>query len=670
MAALLSQPVLTWALEPEQIDEHLSQEIIGPQLSMSEVQTYTEDRVVRIPEIKTKEEWETFQQSTREAVFEKVIFRGAAVDWRNAETKVEWLDTLEGGPGYSIKKLRYEAIPGLWIPALLYEPVKLQGKAPVMLNVNGHDGKNGKAAPYKQMRCINQAKRGIVALNVEWVGMGQLRSTGSHYAMNQIDLCGTGGVAVHYLAMKRALDILLSHENADQTRVGVAGLSGGGWQTIFFSSLETRVTLANPVAGYSSFLTRARHLKDLGDSEQTPSDLAGVADYKHLTAMLAPRAALLTFNQEDQCCFAAPYALPPLMEAAKPIYDLYDKSERLRSHVNTDPGTHNFERDNREALYRMFRDFFLPDGDPTDGKEIASQGELKTYDELSIPLPEDNQTFNGIALALAKELPHDADLPDEKGAILKWQQSQRKRLADLVRYHAWESSAKTASQVTQNGVTVKQLRIKIGDSWTVPAVEFSPAKAPKHTVILVHDSGRSAAQEQVAALLKQGKRVVAIDPFYLGESKIADKDFLFALLVASVGERPLGIQASQLASVARLVKQQNPQTSVTLSAVGPRSSTFALIAAGIETDAIAGVEVSGAYGSLREVVEQNKVVTEMPEMFCFGLLQSFDIAQISALSAPRPVTFAQPSGRVKKELTPLANIYQQLGVKHDPLGSN
>ena len=87
--------------------------------------------------------------------------------------------------------------------------------------------------------------------------------------------------------MKRGLDVLLALEHADPSRVAVSGLSGGGWQTIFISSLDTRVTLSNPVAGYSSFRTRARHGMDLGDSEQTPVDLAGVADYDVLTMLRA-----------------------------------------------------------------------------------------------------------------------------------------------------------------------------------------------------------------------------------------------------------------------------------------------------------------------------------------------------------------------------------------------
>ena len=80
----------------------------------------------------------------------------------------------------------------------------LKGRVPVVLNVNGHDSK-GKAAPYKQIRCINLAKRGMLALNLEWLGMGQLQGDGfSHNRMNQLDLCGTSGLAVFYLAMQRA----------------------------------------------------------------------------------------------------------------------------------------------------------------------------------------------------------------------------------------------------------------------------------------------------------------------------------------------------------------------------------------------------------------------------------------------------------------------------------
>src|SRR5262249_20151928 len=312
---------------------------------------YTDARILPMPVVQTAAEWEAYANRIRADVLDKVVFRGQAAAWRDAQTKVEWLDTIAGGPGYQIKKLRYEALPGLWIPALLYEPAKLAGKVPAILNVNGHDPK-GKAAPYKQIRCINLAKRGILALNVEWLGMGQLRAEGyQHGRMNQLDLCGTSGLAPFYLCLRGGLDVLLGLPNADPDRVAVTGLSGGGWQTITISSLDTRVKLAVPVAGYSSFANKMKELKDLGDSEQTPTDLATIADYTHLTAMMAPRPTLLTYNAKDQCCFEAGYALPPLLEAAKPVFRLFGEETALRWHVNDNPGTYNYVKDKRQVIY-------------------------------------------------------------------------------------------------------------------------------------------------------------------------------------------------------------------------------------------------------------------------------------------------------------------------------
>ena len=240
--------------------------------------------------MKTVAEWERIAGRMRANALQYVIYQGAAASWHDAPMKIDWLETIEGGPGYRIKKLRFEALPGFWIPALLYEPEKLEGKVPVILNVNGHDA-NGKAADYKQIRCINLAKRGMLALNPEWIGMGQFATPDyRHDLINHIDLCGTSGVATHYLLLKRGLDVLLDLEHADPERVAVTGLSGGGWQTIFISAFDTRVKLCNPVAGYSSFLTRLHNVPDLGDSEQTPNDLATVTDYGPMTAMLAPRA--------------------------------------------------------------------------------------------------------------------------------------------------------------------------------------------------------------------------------------------------------------------------------------------------------------------------------------------------------------------------------------------
>ena len=601
-------------LTAEQVTAALAEEIIGVDLALEEVQVFNETRVPDMPRVSTAKEWQTQATAIRNQVLDHVVFRGGAADWRDTQLQVQWGETIEGLPGYRIKKLKFEALPGWWIPALLYEPLEMQGKVPVVLNVNGH-ARTGKATDYKQLRCINQAKRGMIALNVEWIGMGQFANRMGHYQMAQLDLCGVAGIAPFYLNMSKGLDVLLAHPNADQDRVAVAGLSGGGWQTIFISSLDERVKLANPVAGYSSFKTRARHGKDLGDSEQTPNDLAVYADYTHLTAMLADRAALLTNNAYDRCCFTAGHALPPLIDAAAPIFSLLDRRDHLRTHINHKPGSHNFGVDNRQQLYRFMGDVFYPGDTSFDAKEIPSEAEVKSYDDLLVPLPEDNHSFNSIALGLMKGLPKP-----QSGS----EAEQRKRLLKIV--HAKENTA-TAKKVGGEG-GVAHFQFALGRDWTVPATVFTPPEV-KGTTLLIADEGRAKQTTAVTQLMEDGYRVVALDPFFFGESKIKSRDFLHVILMHAVGERALGVQSGQLAAIADWAAEAYGGP-VGLQSIGPRLSVSARLAA-VQTEAIQSVTLHDPMTSLKEVITENRGANHLPEMMCFGLLEAFDLKQIEAL---------------------------------------
>jgi hypothetical protein len=645
----------------------LAREIIGPRQTLLDLQTYFDGRIPRLGAFKTAAEWETYANGLRADILNKVVFRGKAAEWRTAKTQVELLENIEGGEGYRIRKLRYEALPGMWIPALLYEPTRPGDKMAVMLAVNGHDDK-GKAAVYKQTRCINLAKRGMLVLNVEWFAMGQLKGAGyGHYSTNQLDLCGTSGIAPFYLAMTRGVDVLLSRPGADPARVAVSGLSGGGWQTIFVSSLDTRVTLANPVAGYSSFLVKYRdHFKDLGDSEQTPSDLARFADYTHLTALRAPRPTLLTFNSKDDCCFESGYALPPLLKAAEPIFQLYGKETALRSHVNDVPGTHNFEKDNRQALYRMVGDFFFPGDKSFSADEIPCDKEIKKYEDLVVDLPKGNADFNTLARGLARELPKDGALPTAKAGALPWQAGKRGLVRERVQPFDLKVTAADSTVLEKDGTKATFYKLELGGAWKVPVVELVRGK-PKGTTILLDEAGRQALSDRAEELLKSGQRVLAVDPFYFGESKLPSHPFLFAILLASLGDRPLGLQAGELTAVAQWAAEKFETGPVTVEARGPRAGLIAVVSAVFAEKAIGRLDLYNSLGSLKEVIEQNHGVDKMPEMFCFGLLEAVDVPQLVALVAPRPVTLHEPSARAKKELAGLAAWYALLGSEHNPV---
>src|SRR5205807_6559478 len=199
-------------------------------------------------------------------------------EWVNAPPKFEEAGVIEGN-GYRIRKFRYEIVPGFQSAALLYEPDHLAGKIPAILNVNGHVGPLGKSIKYKQKRCINYAKHGMLALNLEWLAFGELTAPENDHAFAaHLDLVGMNGVGLFYLAMRRGLDYLYEHPNTDRSRLGVTGLSGGGWQTIILSSLDERVRVSVPVAGFSSIVPRveANDHGDIGDVEQSATDLFDV----------------------------------------------------------------------------------------------------------------------------------------------------------------------------------------------------------------------------------------------------------------------------------------------------------------------------------------------------------------------------------------------------------
>lgn len=615
----LSLPLLAQTPPATDLEALLAHPILEKGQPERESRAFCDPKVPRMPKLTTLDEWKGFADKARRDALENIVFRGAlAKQWRDAKTEVEWLDSIEGGAGYSIKKLRYEALPGLWIPALLYQPDKPGAKMPVHLAVNGHDPV-GKAAPYKQIRCINLAKRGIASLNVEWLGMGQLRTDGFvHARMNQLDLCGVSGLAPFYLSMSRGLDILLALPNADPARVAVSGLSGGGWQTITISSLDTRVTLANPVAGYSSFVTRAEHASDLGDSEQTPNDLATVADYSHLTAMLAGRAALLTYNAKDNCCFAADHALPPLLDAAEPVFKLYGQAERLRFHINNDPGTHNFEIDNRQALYGMIGDIFFPGDTSFSSKEVTCDSEVKTKEQLDVPLPADNLDFHQLALAAAKSLPRDPA------------HASREKLRELVKSPKYDAVAEKVGEDTRGSTKATFWRLRMNNDWNVPLTELTRGEV-NGTAIVIADAGRTSAVKEIDELLATGQRVLALDPTFIGEASMGGRTYLHALLVATVGQRALGIEAAEVNAVAHWAAQTF-KSAPAIHSIGARTSLVALVAKALKPKATGERKPSQHIEDLHGILLNNWTVGDKPEMFCFGLLEHLNVAQLKMLS--------------------------------------
>ncbi|HZQ93443.1 MAG TPA: acetylxylan esterase [Candidatus Sulfotelmatobacter sp.] len=596
----------------------------------------------------------TAETERRRAHELEIVYHGWPQDWIDAPPKFEEVGTLEGR-GYRIRKLRYEVVPGMYSAALLYEPEHFTGKLPAVLNLHGH-GSGGKAVEHKQKRCINQARRGMLALSLEWFGFGELDSPeNDHSFVGHLDMVGANGLGLFYLQMRRGLDYLYNDPRVDRSRIAVTGLSGGGWQTIVLSSLDPRVSAAIPVAGFCSLTTAIEHPEYAGDdAEQNATDFRQATDYAQLVAMRAPRPTLLIYNAEDDCCFRAGVVKQGVYFDILPFFKLFGQEQNFRWHENYLPGTHNYQRDNREALYGFLNSAFGLNASPAE--EADTDGEVRSYDDLVVGLPKDNLTILGLARRLGKSNHKAADAASP--AIKK-----RELLRNVTRYQPVKvEHAAVIDSLAAKGVESYAYRFEFNNGLSATGVLFRSSSTADDAAaaILISDEGMKATKDEIANLASSGKRVLALEPLFFGQNIPGTGDLgvaSYSQMLNGIGERALGLEAAQVAAVAEWLNSGLQHGSATPGAApaarsarrpvavltsGPRSQAVALTSAALEPQLFASVDARHSIPSLEYVLEHPLKYGEVPELMCLDLFRDFDFDVLAALAAPAKVQLNAP----------------------------
>ncbi|MDX6459075.1 MAG: hypothetical protein QOE55_2772 [Acidobacteriaceae bacterium] len=635
--ALLTAALSAFAQEPTPVASALQATVQTPEVTYFQLQAYLMKRIATPQAPERPEQWSASGQKLRKHILEDIIYHGWPQSWVQAPPHFEQVAVVETGKGYRLRKFRYEIVPGFTSTAILYEPEVMQGKVPAILNLIGHEP-NGNAVEYEQKRCINFAKRGMLALSLSWIGFGELaQPENAHDYTAQLDLVGTSAVGFFYLSMRRGLDLLASLPQADPARLGVTGLSGGGWQTLFLSSLDERVAVAVEVAGFGAQQSNLIRPEDTDEVEESPSDFTVNEDYPFLVALRAPRPTLLIHNGEDDCCFRADLVKPYIYEQIKPFFKLYGAEAALGWHENRDPGTHNYQLDNREQAYRFFTQHFQL---PVTPDEIVSDAEIRTSRELATGLPANNLTVAALAKQLGSQIVRPA-IPEDKAERAPWEKAQRKQLRSVVRYKpvAVENAWRMAN-TKHLGLHTLSYRFDFNDGLSATGVWLaaisSQADAP--VTIVLNDKGYKASESMVTARINRGEQVLALDTILSGATTPKESDAaVWPMMLVTDGDRPLGLEVAQLVATSKWLQKTTGRQTIRLETEGIRSQLVGLIAASIEPGLFSNLVSNEVLESLGELLDGPLIFRTTPELFCLDLYKYFDIDRLEALATPTSI---------------------------------
>jgi cephalosporin-C deacetylase-like acetyl esterase len=403
--------------------------------------------------------------------------------------------------GYRIEKIVFESRPRFPVTGHLYIPDGPSGQSyPVILNPHGHWPWK-KMQPVVQSRLIAQALRGYVAFVIDSPGWSSDRDrlaernwAGSHRDFPLVEgSANTTGVYVWDLM--RALDYLATRPEADMSRVGVTGASGGGLAAVYDFAADERILCAVPVVFASSMEVKA----DNGcPCNHVPGTLQ-IGDRADVLAIRAPAPVYLIGAREDK--EFPPDGMRLTGEKLKRIWGLCGAADKAGCEIFAGP--HDYNHLMRERAMGFFDQYLRGRGDGS-------------------PVPEP---------ALTTEAPNDPQflcLPDVPPGLKTMRDIARENLS-AAPASTWEEVVRLNGgmpprgpldfQVLSTNGGIRAVTFQSEPGLTIPGLLWLPKGTPTAGVVFVCESGKTAAAGEfdVPSLVDAGTACLAIDARGTGE---------------------------------------------------------------------------------------------------------------------------------------------------------
>lgn len=356
------------------------------------VRTYFQNQVREIEstwlsEVDNVDDWKAQRPELQRALREML---GLEPLPPRTDLKVTVTGTLEHEE-FTVEKLHFQSMPGLYVTANLYIPKEREGPLPGVLYVCGHatrkvDGVAYGAKTAYQRHPAWYARHGYVALIIDTVWFGEIE--GEHHGTYDLGRWwwwnrGYTPGGVETWNGIRALDYLASRPEVDAERLAVTGRSGGGAYSWFISALDDRVTLTVPTAGITDLEDHVLDQVVAGHCDCMYMINTERWNFASLAALVAPRPLLLANGDVDPI-----FPLDGVMrvfDRTRQVYGLYNHLDRF-DHLIVNAG-HQDIPPLRQGTYRWIHPHLkgepLTAHDPAD--TVFAPSELRVFDEL----PED-----------------------------------------------------------------------------------------------------------------------------------------------------------------------------------------------------------------------------------------------------------------------------------------
>lgn len=592
--------------------------------------------------------------------------------------------------GYRVENVMFLSRPEFWVTGNLYLPTAGKGRFPAIISPCGHYPL-ARMTPQYQSAYISLAKSGFVVLSYDPIGQGERRQ----YWDPATDVTQVGGpVFEHSMAGQllllfgenltdylvwdgmRAIDYLLTRPEVDPERIGCAGHSGGGTLTKFIAVADQRVQCAAILEGGTANQWPTRGI-GIADIEQNlfPAALDGI-DNVDLHAAIAPRPLLAAIESYENGFNTA-------AAAVRSYYKKLGAEEKFETVAADDP--HAWTPKLRRATTDWFCRWFYGHSGPQQETafETSRPEDLYCTPNGSLLYSHKGATIFSVIANKSAELPPHARLLENDADLVAHRRQVRDRLRILLRYQEQQHQQLGVRHIVttpREGYRIDKIEFLSEPGIYIPAWVFVPEghNEASRTILYLNDEGaQSDGMEYEGGessglthgvldqLVRGGNLVIAADvrgsgttrasgasPLSGGEfGQLFDMETRAAYAAWSMDCSLLGMRVQDVVRCVDYTMQREGVDPRRLHLIGKgRAGLWCLYAAALD-DRIPNLICTESLLSYRRLAFADRYLYGA-DIFVPGILHHFDLPEIAAAIAPRPLAFIDPKDGMKRTIDP------------------